>query len=81
MSLIVLRCENCDGSIVFSEGKSAPECPFCGSTKQVQKPMDQRILPPEFVIPFSISDEEADAAFRVFAKSSFFRFFRIINGT
>ena len=71
MSLLALHCESCGGSIAFLEGQSSPECPFCGSKKQVEKPIDQQFEAPEFMIPFVISEEKADESFRGFARSSF----------
>ena len=71
MTLMALTCENCGGSIAFPEGKESPECPFCGSTKQVTKPLDQQFEPPQFVIPFAIADTDAEQSFQKFARSSF----------
>lgn len=71
MSLQAVQCEDCGGSVAFSEDKRFPECPFCGSTKQIPKPLDRQVRPPTSWVPFSIDKEEADAAFRTFAQSSF----------
>ena len=71
MSLVALQCQSCGGSIAFPEGKPTPYCPFCGSEKQVEKPLNQQILPPEIMLNFDISENEADQSFRIFAKSSF----------
>jgi hypothetical protein len=71
MKLLALSCESCGGSIAFPEGKASPECPFCGSTKQVEKPLDQQLEPPQFVIPFAIEKKDAESSFQKFARSSF----------
>lgn len=71
MSLITLQCQACGGSIAFPEGKATPYCPFCGSEKQVTKPLNQQLLPPQIMLDFGISSAEAKQAFRIFAKSSF----------
>jgi len=71
MSLQAVQCEDCGGSVAFPENKTLPECPFCGSTKQIPKPIDRQVRPPENWIPFITTAGEADASFRVFAKSSF----------
>ena len=71
MTIQAVRCESCGGTLAFPEGKPSPECSFCGSTHQVQIPIDRSIPQPHFVIGFSISDEEADQSFRTFAQSSF----------
>ncbi len=71
MSLQAVQCEDCGGSVAFAEDKSFPECPFCGSTKQIPKPIDRQVRPPSSWVPFSIDEEQADIAFRTFAQSSF----------
>ena len=69
--LKALYCNDCGGGIHFPEGKESPECPFCGSKNQISKPEDRTIRLPEFVLSFSKSKSDADAAFRTFAQSSF----------
>ena len=71
MTLLAIQCEDCGGSVAFLEEKPLPECPFCGSTKQVPKPLDRQIKPPSFWLPFETTQQDADAAFREFAQSSF----------
>ena len=71
MTLQAIQCEDCGGSVAFQEDKPLPECPFCGSTKQVPRPLDRQIRPPSFWLPFETSQDEADEAFRIFASSSF----------
>ncbi len=71
MKLIALQCQSCGGSIAFPEGKATPYCPFCGSEKQVEKPINLQLLPPEIMLDFEISQNDADVSFRIFAKSSF----------
>ena len=71
MSLQAIQCDECGGSVAFQENKPLPECPFCGSTKQVPKPVDRQLKPPSFWLPFKITQKDAHDAFRVFAQSSF----------
>ena len=71
MTLQAIQCEDCGGSVAFQENKPLPECPFCGSTKQIPRPLDRQTRPPAFWIPFETSQEDADEAFRTFASSSF----------
>lgn len=71
MTLLAIRCDDCGGSVAFTEDKPLPECPFCGSTKQIPKPLDRQVQPPSEWVPFDVDQQEADDAFRVFAKSSF----------
>ena len=71
MTLKAIQCEDCGGSVAFPEDKTLPECPFCGSTKQIPKPLDRQIKPPSFWLPFETTQQDADDAFRAFAKSSF----------
>ena len=71
MSLLAIQCNDCGGSIAFPEDKPLPECPFCGSTKQIPQPLDRQVHPPSEWVPFEIIQTEADEAFRTFAQSSF----------
>lgn len=71
MTLKAIQCESCGGSVAFPENKSMPECPFCGSTKQVDRPLDRQVQAPSFWLPFEIDQAGADASFREFASSSF----------
>ena len=71
MTLKAIQCEDCGGSVAFPEDKTLPECPFCGSTKQIPRPLTVKFLPPAFWLPFETSKNDADEAFRAFAKSSF----------
>lgn len=71
MTLKAIQCESCGGSVAFPEDKPMPECPFCGSTKQVDRPLDRQVQAPSFWLPFDIEQADADAAFREFASSSF----------
>jgi len=53
-------------------GEDAPRCLFCGSAALTeQAALPEEIEPPNAVVSFSVSDDEADAAFRKFARSSF----------
>ena len=71
MTLQAIQCEDCGGSVAFPEDKLLPECPFCGSTKQIPKPLDRQIKRPTFWLAFMTTQQEADESFRTFAKSSF----------
>lgn len=66
-----VRCEQCGGAVAAAPGKPEPACLFCGGT--VFTPVDPRLVPaaPQRVFPFRIDKAEADAAFRAFARSSF----------
>lgn len=72
MTLRAVTCDSCGGAVAMEVGADAPRCLFCGSpalTEQAELP--DEIEPPSITVPFSISDDDADAAFRKFARSSF----------
>lgn len=72
MTLRAVTCDSCGGAVAMEVGEAAPRCLFCGSaalTEQAELP--EEIEPPTATVPFAISDDDADAAFRKFAKSSF----------
>ena len=70
MSLHAVTCNSCGGAIAVEE--SVPRCLFCGSSAlTVQAALPPSVEPPEAVLPFVTTEAEADAAFRRFARSSF----------
>jgi len=72
MSLHAITCDSCGGAIALEIGESLPRCLFCGSAAlSIMEALPEEIEPPHAVLPFEISDQEADAAFREFAQSSF----------
>lgn len=71
--LRAVRCSGCGGTVRMVPGKRLPSCLFCGADAADLIPFDppETVEPPEGAIPFAVSDDEARAAFRTFATSSF----------
>jgi hypothetical protein len=72
MTLRAVTCDSCGGAVAMEAGADVPRCLFCGSLKLSQsEDLPEEVDPPEIVVAFSVSDEDADVAFRKFARSSF----------
>jgi len=69
------RCENCGAQVATDPSQRSYVCPFCDSTYVVE--LDQQAggrQPPEFVIGFAVTQEEAEKKFRGWiSESSLFR--------
>lgn len=68
--IVAITCSSCGGAVALEAGKTLPRCLYCGSEALDEGMLDERIEQPETFLPFGISDEEADAAFRKFTRSS-----------
>lgn len=68
---ITFRCPNCNAITVFSEGESAHECPFCGSTCIVDKEQLPG-LKPDSVIAFGVTREQALDSGKKWIKKRYF---------
>ena len=70
-----LRCDNCGSQVAMDLDQRSYVCAFCDSTYVVEFSPDQRERqPPEFVIGFAITHEQADEKFRRWiAENGWFR--------
>jgi hypothetical protein len=70
-----IRCESCGAEISTDPGQRSYVCPFCDSTYVVELPSgDSSRQPPEFVIGFAITPEQAQEKFRTWlAEGNWFR--------
>jgi hypothetical protein len=70
-----IRCDNCGAQITADPNQRSYTCPFCDSTYVAEfSPDETGRQPPEFVIGFAITDEEAHLRFREWlAANSWFR--------
>jgi hypothetical protein len=72
MSLRAAVCENCDWSYLLPAGCSLPDCPHC--FQAALAPLSDAVEalptvpPPEFVIPFALSDETLTRRVEAFAR-------------
>ena len=70
MSLQSVTCGACGGAVAMEIGTDAPRCLFCGAQTLSRAALSDEIEPPGGVVPFTIDEAAADAAFRTFARSS-----------
>lgn len=70
-----IRCENCGAEIATEPGQRSYTCPFCDSTYVTEfAPDETGRQPPEFVIGFAITHDEANQRFRQWLnENSWFR--------
>lgn len=65
------KCQNCGASIITEKNTTATNCSFCGAAVILGDRL-QGIYSPIEVIPFKISKDEAQAAFKKWCNKSFF---------
>jgi predicted RNA-binding Zn-ribbon protein involved in translation (DUF1610 family) len=65
-------CTGCGASMSYDAKAGSLRCPFCGSVDLKQQ-QDRKILSPSRVIPFRISQTEAEAKMRQMLGRGFFR--------
>jgi hypothetical protein len=59
------RCENCGAEVRCDKESRTTSCPFCAAPYVVDySPKDTNRQPPEFVIGFSVTADQADAIYR-----------------
>lgn len=67
-SLIIYSCEQCGGQIMTSKETIATHCPYCHSPIVFHKNVSGE-LKPDYLIPFSITKEEAKQKLKNFYKN------------
>ncbi len=68
---IAIHCESCGASYRFDAATHAGECPFCGAPV-VAKTAQHRELPPQALLPFKITRDQARSTFRQWLSSLWF---------
>ena len=66
------ECQGCGASMSYDASAQTLRCPFCGSEK-LSEQKDTKVLAPQSVVPFAISQAEALATLRKWLGSSFWR--------
>lgn len=66
----VIQCDACGGSVVFDAGRQAARCLFCASVAVHADDLGEAPLVPDGMLPFEISQQQADDRFRRWARSS-----------
>ncbi|MGI8980751.1 MAG: hypothetical protein ACR2FY_16105 [Pirellulaceae bacterium] len=65
-------CEGCGASMSYDASAQTLRCPFCGSEK-LHEEKNAKVLAPERVVKFEVSQDQALAALRKWLPSSFWR--------
>jgi predicted RNA-binding Zn-ribbon protein involved in translation (DUF1610 family) len=66
------ECQGCGASMSYDASAQSLRCPFCGSTN-LQEQQDAKILRPQWVVPFAITQADALSRLRAWLGSSFWR--------
>jgi len=67
-----VRCQSCGATVTFTPPEVARQCQFCGVQIVAQPKSADPILAPEGILPFRITQKEADAGLRQWLKSRWF---------
>ena len=65
-------CSGCGAAMSYSAEASALRCPFCGSTN-LEKGKDHKVIAPTKVLPFHVSESEAQEVLREAVGKGFWR--------
>src|SRR6266480_5472928 len=63
-----VRCQSCGATVTFTPPEVARQCQFCGVQIVAQAQSADPILAPEGILPFRITQKEADAGLRQWLK-------------
>src|SRR5262245_25707235 len=55
-----VKCSSCSATVTFTPPEVAGECPFCGTPIVAQPKAADPLVAPEAVLPFQISQKQAD---------------------
>ena len=67
-----VRCQSCGATVTFTPPETARQCDFCGVQIVAQAKSADPILAPEGVLPFRITQQEANAGLRKWLQSRWF---------
>ncbi len=71
VEVMVVKCPACGSEVTFDPQIVADECAFCG-TSLVQTARAERVLKPQALLPFKVTQAEAREAFRGWIKGLWF---------
>ncbi len=57
-----LKCQGCGASFILSPQTLSTACPYCASAYVVEQTETRALIPPEGVVPFSVTQDEAQRA-------------------
>ena len=66
------QCDGCGASMSYDASAQTLRCPFCGSEK-LHEEKDAKVLAPERVVPFAVSQQDALGRLQKWLPSSFWR--------
>lgn len=69
---IEVSCTRCGATVTFTPPEVAGDCPFCGSTIVAQPKAADPMVAPEAVLPFSVTQQQANAAIKRWLSSRWF---------
>src|SRR6185295_19394920 len=67
-----VQCQSCGAIVTFTPPETARQCDFCGVQIVAQPKSADPILAPEGVLPFKLTQQQADAGLREWLKSRWF---------
>lgn len=65
-----IQCDACGAQVMWDASLGTASCPYCGSTKVVQKSVEN-VVRPDFVIPFKVTKDDAQKKIRENLKGFF----------
>lgn len=70
-NLTEVACKSCGGKSIFSGSVFASKCVYCGSSL-VATVKNSTYIQPEYIVPFSVTKEEADMKIKNWTKDKYF---------
>ncbi len=67
------RCQECGANVVFTAGKTATKCTFCGSSRVLEQVENANAIRPESLLPFAIDKGSANKLFGTWLGKLWFR--------
>lgn len=58
----LLKCENCSSERTLTANRLNTRCPFCGSSHVIERDVFDSFVQPDGIVPFIISEDEAETA-------------------
>ncbi len=68
MTMRSFKCQTCGVSFVIEPDALSLICPYCASAYVLELSQTRRLIPPEAIIPFNLTQEQAAAAFELWLK-------------
>lgn len=69
---VEVSCTRCGATVTFTPPEVAGDCPFCGSTIVAQPKVADPMVAPEAVLPFSVTQRQANEAIKNWLSSRWF---------